>query len=69
MTKNITVAQSNVAGECGNRTHPTLLSRVALILKITEATRPHPPPVPSRDFDREISTLYDLSDDYSTLDA
>src|SRR3954471_10528464 len=66
-TQKSIAVQSEMAGECGNRTHPALLSKVAVILKITEATRPHPPPVPSRDFDREFSTLYDLSDDYGTL--
>ena len=50
-----------VAGECGNRTHPTLLSKVAVILKITEATRPHPPPFVSLNLDRNVSPVDDLS--------
>jgi hypothetical protein len=54
---------SEVAGECGNRTHPTLRSRVTVILKITEATRPHPPPRVSLDFDRNFSPFDDLADD------
>src|SRR5688500_8652026 len=55
-------ASSAVAGECGNRTHPTLRSRVTVILKITEATRPHPPPRASLNFDRNFSPLDDLAD-------
>src|SRR3954468_1917535 len=47
-----------MAGECGNRTHPTLLSKVTVILKITEATRPHPPPFPLVDFDSNLSPLH-----------
>src|SRR5438045_9487833 len=52
---------SEVAGECGNRTHPTLRSRVTVILKITEATRPHPPPSVSLNFDRNFSPFDDLA--------
>src|SRR3954463_5832228 len=51
-----------VAGECGNRTHPTLRSRVTVILKITEATRLHPPPIVSLNFDRNLSPSGDFSD-------
>ena len=50
-----------MAGECGNRTHPTLRSKVTVILKITEATRPHPPPFVSVDFDRNFSPVNDLA--------
>jgi hypothetical protein len=63
------VAANTMAGECGNRTHPALLSKVAVILKITEATRPHPPPSASRNFDREFSTRDNLSDNYCAIDA
>jgi hypothetical protein len=63
-----------MAGECGNRTHPALRRRVTVILKITEATRPHPPPFPSYDFDsddfdRNVSPMNDLPHDYRALDA
>ena len=34
----------DMAGECGNRTHPARLGRVTPVLKTGEATRPHPPP-------------------------
>src|SRR5687768_3394785 len=54
-----------MAGECGNRTHPTLLGRVTVILKITEATRPHPPPC-SNDLDRNISPFDHFTDDHSS---
>src|ERR1700686_1617931 len=54
-------AARGVAGECGNRTHPTLRSRVTVILKITEATRPHPPPRVSMNFDRNFSPFDDLA--------
>src|SRR5712675_1510177 len=57
------VATRTVAGECGNRTHPTLRSRVTVILKITEATRPHPPPRVSMNFDRNFSPFDDLAHD------
>ena len=57
------VVTSAVAGECGNRTHPTLRCRVTMILKITEATRPHPPPCVSLDFDRNFSPFDDLAND------
>src|SRR6267378_4369400 len=57
-----TAATRTVAGECGNRTHPTLRSRVTVILKITEATRPHPPPRVSMDFDRNFSPFGDFAD-------
>src|SRR5687767_2944207 len=52
-----------MAGECGNRTHPTLLGRVTVILKITEATRPHPPPR-SMHLDRNISPFDHFADDH-----
>src|SRR5689334_7730723 len=65
----IRAKSSAVAGECGNRTHPTLRRRVTVILKITEATRPHPPPLHSANFDRNFSPLNDLADDYSALDS
>ena len=55
-----------MAGECGNRTHPTLLRRVTVILKITEATRPHPPPHFSLNFDRNFSPVDDLADNRRT---
>src|SRR5688572_23995871 len=55
---------TEMAGECGNRTHPTLLGRVTVILKITEATRPHPPPC-SSDLDRNISPFDHFADDHS----
>src|SRR3954468_24409644 len=55
-----------MAGECGNRTHPTLRSKVTVILKITEDTRPHPPPFASVDFDRNLSPLKDLAYCYGT---
>src|SRR5450759_577834 len=58
-----------VAGECGNRTHPTLRSKVTVILKITEATRPHPPPRVSVNFDRNFSPFDDLADDYRSRHA
>jgi len=58
-----------MAGECGNRTHPTSLCKVTVILKITEATRPHPPPFPSADFDRNVSPLNDFADNHGALDA
>ena len=58
-----------MAGECGNRTHPALRRRVTVILKITEATRPHPPPFKSADFDRNVSPLKDFADDHRALDA
>jgi len=51
-----------MAGECGNRTHPTLLRKVTVILKITEATRPHPPPSVSAHFDRNVSPFSHLAD-------
>src|SRR5216110_3176875 len=54
---------SELAGECGNRTHPTLRRKVTVILKITEATRPHPPPLFSLNFDRNFSPVDDLADD------
>ena len=57
-----------MAGECGNRTHPTLRCRVTVILKITEATRPHPPPIHSDDFDRNFSPFDDLADDDCAVD-
>jgi hypothetical protein len=63
------IAASEVAGECGNRTHPTLRSRVTVILKITEATRPHPPPRVSLNFDCNFSPLDDLTDNYRPRDA
>src|SRR6266550_3159702 len=63
------VAARTVAGECGNRTHPTLRSRVTVILKITEATRPHPPPCVSMDFDRNFSPFGDFADDSRSRDA
>src|SRR5882672_5271560 len=62
-------AAPSVAGECGNRTHPTLRSRVTVILKITEATRPHPPPRISMNFDRNFSPFGDLTNDCRSLDA
>src|SRR5450759_1957678 len=62
-------AASRVAGECGNRTHPTLRSRVTVILKITEATRPHPPPRVSMNFDRNFSPFDDLAHDYRSRHA
>src|SRR6266852_349960 len=62
-------AAGSVAGECGNRTHPTLRSRVTVILKITEATRPHPPPRVSMNFDRNFSPFDDLAHDCRSLDA
>src|ERR1700730_17401700 len=62
-------AAGRVAGECGNRTHPTLRSRVTMILKITEATRPHPPPHVSMHFDRNFSPFDDLAHDCRSLDA
>ena len=57
-----------MAGECGNRTHPTLHRKVTVILKITEATRPHPPPLRSADFDRNVSPLKDLTDEDCAVD-
>ena len=60
---------SDVAGECGNRTHLTLRSKVTVILKITEATRPHPPPLVSVDLDRNFSPLDDLANHYRSGDA
>src|SRR3954468_10681186 len=57
-----------MAGECGNRTHPTLRSKVTVILKITEATRPHPPPFASVDFDRNLSPLCDFAYCYGSSD-
>ena len=65
----ISSAVSGVAGECGNRTHPTLLSKVTVILKITEATRPHPPPLVSVDLDRNFSPLDDFANQYRSADA
>src|SRR5437762_12028176 len=53
-----------MAGECGNRTQPTLRCKVTVILKITEATRLHPPPPASMNFDRNFSPFNDLADDY-----
>src|SRR3954469_23259538 len=61
--------RNGMAGECGNRTHPALRRRVTVILKITEATRPHPPPFQSDDFDRNVSPKNDLPHDYRALDA
>src|SRR6476469_11008882 len=58
-----------MAGECGNRTHPTLRSRVTVILKITEATRPHPPPRVSLNFDRNFSPFGDFADDCGPRNA
>src|SRR5207248_10746692 len=54
---------SEVAGECGDRTHPNLPSNVTVILKVTEATRAHPPPRFSLNFDRNFSPVDDLADD------
>src|SRR4029079_15189104 len=58
------IAMSGMAGECGNRTHPTLRSKVTVILKITEATRPHPPPFVSFHFDRNFSPISDFPNTY-----
>jgi hypothetical protein len=55
---------SEMAGECGNRTHPTLRGKVTVILKITEATRPHPPPLFSVDLDRNFSPVDDLANQH-----
>ncbi|MEA2706822.1 MAG: hypothetical protein QOH22_1610 [Gemmatimonadaceae bacterium] len=55
---------SEMAGECGNRTHPTLRSKVTVILKITEATRPHPPPSASLNLDRRVSPVDDLANQH-----
>ena len=68
-TQRISSVARAMAGECGNRTHPTLRSRVTVILKITEATRPHPPPRVSMNFDRNFSSLDDLSHDYRSRNA
>src|SRR2546423_4414993 len=64
----ITNGTSAVAGECGNRTHPTPRCRVTVILKITEATRPHPPPLHSEHFDRNVSPKNDLANYHGTVD-
>lgn len=40
------VSSTAVAGECGNRTHPTRRNRVTPVLKTGETTRPHPLPEP-----------------------
>src|SRR3954471_19358405 len=58
----MTTSSGKMAGECGNRTHPTLRCKVTVILKITEATRLHPPPL-SLNFDRNFSPVDDLADD------
>src|SRR2546430_15945343 len=63
------IATKELAGECGNRTHPTIRCKVTVILKITEATRLHPPPRVSIDFDRNFSPFDDLSDDHGSGDA
>gem|GEM_PF-2692127 len=62
-------AAIEVAGECGNRTHPTLRSKVTVILKITEATRPHPPPAVSVNLDRNFSPVDDLANQHCSGDA
>jgi hypothetical protein len=54
-----------VAGECGNRTHPTRLGRVTPVLKTGEATRPHPPPRALLHHDRNGLSL----DDFTYLDC
>jgi hypothetical protein len=59
----------DVAGECGNRTHPTLRRKVTVILKITEATRPHPPPLVSLNLDPNISPVDDLANQHCAGDA
>src|SRR2546423_1738588 len=58
-----------MAGECGNRTHPTLRCKVTVILKITEATRLHPPPRASTNFDRNFSPVDDFADDGRSCNA
>src|SRR5438552_114451 len=63
------VATREVAGECGNRTHPTLRGKVTVILKITEATRLHPPPRVSMNFDRNFSPFDDLADEHGSGNA
>src|SRR4051812_29307144 len=68
-TDNTIRERRRVAGECGNRTHPTLLRRVTVILKITEATRLHPPPGVSFDFDRNFSPFGDFPDFRAARDA
>src|SRR5256885_17133991 len=68
VSETISSGTSAVAGECGNRTHPAPRCRVTVILKITEATRPHPPPLHSAHFDRNFSPLNDLADYYRALD-
>ena len=60
---------ARVAGECGNRTHPTLLSRVTVILKITEATRPHPPPKLSLHLYCSVRAGDDFANYYSTVNT
>lgn len=57
-----TDSSSIVAGECGNRTHPTRLGRVTPVLKTGEATRPHPPPFRSVNHDRNSLSLAHFAD-------
>jgi hypothetical protein len=56
----VMVAQA-MAGECGNRTHPTRLGRVTPVLKTGEATRPHPPPRVLFNHDRNCLSLDDFA--------